>query len=59
MIEDTRAKFEKWIIGEAKNHGYKYMEFIIKREGDGYATTWVDSAWMGWKAALMESVKCD
>lgn len=46
-----REYFEKWAIKTAMEHGYKYMELVLKREGEGYAMTWVDSAWMGWRAA--------
>lgn len=47
-----REEFEKWVVQEAIKHGYKYMEFVLKRDGEGYAATWVDSAWLGWQAAL-------
>lgn len=59
MIENTRAKFEKWVVREADLRGYKYMGCVLKREGEGYATTWVDSAWRGWKAAIEGVLKCD
>lgn len=59
MVENTRAKFEEWAMREAKAHGYKYMALVLKRDGDGYVAVWVDSAWMGWKAAIDEVLKCD
>lgn len=49
---EMREQFEKWVIKKAMKHGYKYVELALKRDGDGYSMTWVDSAWMGWKAAL-------
>ena len=48
---EMRECFEKWAIKTATEHGYKYMELVLKREGEGYAMTWVDSTWMGWRAA--------
>jgi hypothetical protein len=59
MIENTRAKFEEWVVREAELRGYKYLAWVLKREGEGYATTWVDSAWIGWQAAIDEVLKCD
>lgn len=50
--EIMREAFEEWVKEKAQEHGYKYMELVLRRDGDGYASTWVDSAWMGWKAAL-------
>lgn len=60
MIENTRAKFEEWVVRRAKAGNSAYTtSILLKRLGDGYATTWVDSAWMGWQAAIEEVLKCD
>lgn len=60
MIENTRAKFEEWVTRKARANGYRYTALMmLKRDGEGYATTWVDSAWMGWKAAIEGVLKCD
>jgi hypothetical protein len=56
IIEATRPDFEREMVLIAEKHEYKFMNHLLKRvEGaDIYTTTWVDSAWIGWKAALLK-----
>jgi len=52
-IEKMREEFEAWVEKEAKKRRYAYMDFLLLRDPqtDDYRTTWVDMAWMGWKAS--------
>lgn len=45
-----RKEFEAWIMKEAERRKYAHMDYLFKHDGDDYATTWVDMAWMGWQA---------
>jgi len=47
---DERAAFEKWVTQYVKDINYNWPELVLKRDGDCYATTWVDSANIGWQA---------
>lgn len=52
-MENMREEFEAWVSAEAKKRGYAFMDQLLRRfVDDSYLTTWVDSAWMGWQAAL-------
>jgi hypothetical protein len=46
-----RKEFELWVINYAKENKYNWPDMVLKRDGDVYATTWVDSAWLGWQAS--------
>ena len=46
-----REAFEKFITDEAIKRNYQFMDNLFSKFGDGYAVTWVDMAWMGWKAS--------
>lgn len=51
--EEMRDEFEAWAAQYAELNNYRFMEHLLKRDpktGD-YSTTWVDSAWIGWKAS--------
>ncbi len=50
-IEKMRSEFEGWVIKYAADNRYTWPEIILNRDGDEYATTWVDSAWIGWQAS--------
>ncbi len=55
---DERAEFEHWVMQEAQSRSYSYMGNVLKRDGEGYATTWVDSMWSGFQArACLDKVK--
>ena len=57
-IAESRADFEKFIVKKATAIDYSFMDNILKQHDDGsYKTTWVDSAWMGWVAALEQYKK--
>ena len=44
MIENIRDKFEGLVTRKARTNDYKYIALMmLKRDGEGYATTWVDS----------------
>lgn len=47
---DEHAAFEKWVAQYVKDINYNWPELALKRDGDCYATTWVDSAYIGWQA---------
>lgn len=51
-----RDRFEAWVVDFAKNrYEYKFMPQVLKKhphDPDCYLTTWVDSAWIGWQAAI-------
>lgn len=53
MSDKIREEFEAWVEKEAKRRKYAYMDFLLLRDphSDDYRTTWVDMAWMGWKAS--------
>ena len=52
MSDKMREEFEVWVILEAGNHEYPYMDRVTAKFPDGsYLTTWVDSAWIGWQAS--------
>ena len=53
MSEKMREDFEDWALAEAEKRSYKFMDSLFKLSpiDDGYLTTWVDCAWMGWKAS--------
>ena len=48
-----REQFEEWVQSYAKEINYSYQN-ILKRDGENYAVTWVDSAWIGWQACAAE-----
>lgn len=53
--DNDRQRFEKFIESVAGENGYKYKQSLFKRDPvEGYATAWVDMAWMGWCEALKE-----
>lgn len=55
MDKNDRAKFEAWVVRRAKASNSAYTtSILLRRLGDDYATAWVDSAWMGWQAAIEE-----
>lgn len=48
-----REGFEVWVKAYAEERDYQYPHLLLSRDpitGD-YQTTWVDSAWIGWKAS--------
>lgn len=47
---DENSEFEKWVTAYAAEINYTWPELVLKRDGDCYATTWVDSASIGWQA---------
>lgn len=52
MSDKMREEFEVWVILNAGNHEYPYMDRVTAKFPDGsYLTTWVDSAWIGWQAS--------
>ena len=50
MSDLIREQFEEWVQSYAKEINYSYQN-ILKRDGENYAVTWVDSAWIGWQAS--------
>ena len=51
-MSKDRASFEAWVLTKAEESGYRHMGSLLKcDEAGNYATTWVDSAWMGFQAA--------
>jgi len=44
-------QFEYWVLSYAKEHNYRLIDKLLKKDDDGYVTCWVDSAWVGWRAA--------
>ena len=46
-----REAFEKFITDEAIKRNYQFMDNLFSKFGDDYSVTWVDMAWMGWKAS--------
>lgn len=46
-----REEFEAWVLSEAERTGYAYIDKVLSKFGESYTTTWVDSAWQGWKAS--------
>lgn len=57
-----REEFEAWVVQEAVNRSYSYMCSVLKQDGECYATSWVDSMWMGWqasRAALVVTLPAD
>jgi hypothetical protein len=46
----TREDFERKVTIIAKEHNYAFQGSLLKRDGDGYSTTWVDMMWEGYKA---------
>lgn len=54
-LEDTRDAFERIIMREAETRKYTgvRLEVLILRHSTGeYKQAWVDSAWIGWCAAV-------
>ncbi len=50
--------FENFIVKKAKDSNYKHMDYLLKRDSNNnYLTSWVDSAYMGWCAALETHIK--
>ncbi|POP43336.1 hypothetical protein CHU32_09650 [Superficieibacter electus] len=49
---ESRKKFEEEAMRRAQESEYSPLGSVLKRAGDGYATTWVDMMWEGWKAAM-------
>lgn len=49
--EKMREEFEAWVVPYSKERLYSYQDLVLKRSSDGYATTWVDSMWIGWQAS--------
>ncbi|MBD8451855.1 hypothetical protein [Serratia rubidaea] len=50
-MDKVQTDFEKWVTYFAKSIDYPYIETVLKKtDNGGYAVTWVDSAWLGWKA---------
>lgn len=47
---DECAEFENWVTSYAEEINYNWPELVLNRDGDCYATTWVDSACIGWNA---------
>lgn len=58
MMEESRKQFEAHVLRLAKEKNYAYMDVVLLRSGDEYATMWVDTMWQGWQAsrAAMEPV---
>jgi len=52
-MSDLREEFEKWVIQKAQSSNYQFMGSLLNRFEDGYATSWVDSAWLGWQACRL------
>lgn len=53
-MERIQELFEKWVMTEAKRRGYVYAENVLLKSSNGdYRTTWVDCAWIGWRAAVL------
>ncbi len=51
--QKRRELFEGWVLGEAEQRTYSHMSCVLIRDSfGGYATTWVDCAWLGFNAAL-------
>ena len=51
-MDKMREEFETWVKSYAEKIKYKYMDRVLLRDSaDGYMSTWVDSAWIGWKAS--------
>lgn len=53
--EKMREAFETAIVQVAEKRQYRYMDSVLERDTLGdYATTWVDSAWIGYQIALTQ-----
>ena len=50
-MEKMREEFEVWVLLEAERSGYAYIDKVLSKFGESYTTTWVDSAWQGWKSS--------
>ena len=50
-MDKMREEFEAWVLSEAERTGYAYIDKVLSKFGESYTTTWVDSAWQGWKAS--------
>lgn len=50
-MQESRKQFEEHALLVAKESNYAYMDIVLLRAGDEYATMWVDMMWQGWKAS--------
>lgn len=58
--DKMREEFEAAILQIAEGHQYRHIDCVLKRSRLGnYATAWVDSAWIGWQAALSQQLESE
>ena len=50
-MDKMREEFEAWVTSYAEKIDYTWKDKVTNRDGVNYKTTWVDSAWIGWKAS--------
>lgn len=51
-MDESRKQFEAEVLRRAEVSGYAHMDAVLNKTGDGgYATTWVDMMWEGWRAS--------
>jgi hypothetical protein len=58
-MSNSREDFEQWVKDTAKKFEYAHTNRLLERiddDEDGYTTTWVDCAWMGWQARTVNSL---
>lgn len=51
-MDESRKQFEEVVTGRAEDSGYFHMNNLLKRDGNGYSTAWVDMMWEGWQASM-------
>jgi hypothetical protein len=54
MSDKMREEFETWAIAYATKHKYEYMTILLAKcptDDNVYRVSWVDCAWIGWKAS--------
>lgn len=51
MSDQMREEFEAWAVKKANASQYMHMGHLLDRSDERYSTTWVDCAWLGWKAS--------
>lgn len=50
-MDKSREQFEAHVLRLAEEKNYAYMDAVLLRAGDEYATMWVDTMWQGWRAS--------
>ena len=50
-MDKSREQFEAHVLNLAQEKNYPYMDVVLLRADDEYATMWVDTMWQGWQAS--------